>query len=156
MIGVLSLSSYVIRFANEKGKQITHLKLQKILYLIQCAYLYEFGKLLFTEEFEVWEYGPVLRNVYVEYCNNGALPLYETEDALRIGNYLNEKEKRLIDIMIDICLDKTCRELILITLNNEPCASHKKDAINGLKPKISNSEMIMYFRYIPTDFKKSN
>lgn len=46
---------------------ISPMKLQKILYFVASEYQKETGKPLFTENFETWQYGPVLRSVYNEF-----------------------------------------------------------------------------------------
>ena len=49
---------------------ITNLKLQKILYFAQCAYLALYDKPLFEDEVLAWEYGPVISSVYNKYKVN--------------------------------------------------------------------------------------
>ncbi|MCR5914152.1 DUF4065 domain-containing protein [Corynebacterium sp. zg254] len=47
--------------------EISPMKLQKILYFVAAEYQKETGESLFTERFETWKYGPVLRSVYTEF-----------------------------------------------------------------------------------------
>ncbi len=44
--------------------QISNLELQKILYLAHMFYLGDTGEPLVHEEFQAWEYGPVIPEVY--------------------------------------------------------------------------------------------
>lgn len=53
--------------ASDKSGGITHLKLQKILFLTQVHFLVTTGTLLFEDAIEAWPYGPVIPNVYSEY-----------------------------------------------------------------------------------------
>lgn len=46
----------------------SHLKLQKMLYFTECEYMRIYKKKLFSEEFEAWDYGPVLPNLYRMFC----------------------------------------------------------------------------------------
>lgn len=46
------------------GDLLTHLKLQKLLYYAQGAYLALKGKPLFKENIEAWQHGPVVKKVY--------------------------------------------------------------------------------------------
>lgn len=50
----------LLKFASENNHQITHLKLQKLLYFLYGEYLARTGKLLIEEHFEAWQYGPVI------------------------------------------------------------------------------------------------
>ena len=56
-------------FAEERTKErnISPMKLQKILYFVAAEYQKNTGKSLFSERFETWQYGPVLRSVYSEF-----------------------------------------------------------------------------------------
>ena len=42
---------------------ITHMKLQKLIYILYQKHLKSTGESLFYESFEAWKYGPVLRSV---------------------------------------------------------------------------------------------
>lgn len=52
----------------ESGDSITHLKLQKLLYYAQAWSLVLLERPLFKEEIQAWMHGPVIPNVYDEYC----------------------------------------------------------------------------------------
>ncbi|MGV0327322.1 Panacea domain-containing protein [Corynebacterium confusum] len=43
------------------------MKLQKILYFVAAEYQKTTSQSLFSERFETWQYGPVLRSVYSEF-----------------------------------------------------------------------------------------
>jgi len=51
--------------ANERlHEDITHLKVQKLLYFAQAAHLAAHGTILFSDEIEAWKFGPVVPSVY--------------------------------------------------------------------------------------------
>ena len=56
-------NNLIIRAASEKTP-MTHLKLQKMLYILYARYLAVADSALFAERFEAWEYGPVLSGLY--------------------------------------------------------------------------------------------
>jgi len=56
-------NNLIIRAKIEKTV-MTHLKLQKMLYILYARYLAVTGSALFAERFEAWEYGPVLSGLY--------------------------------------------------------------------------------------------
>ena len=71
---ILDVAAYVV----EKYKALTgtspdEMKLHKLLYFIQRAYLDIHDSPLFPEEFEDWRMGPVSREVRTVYCNGEIL-----------------------------------------------------------------------------------
>lgn len=63
----------------ERGFQekinISPMKMQKLIYILYKEYLKRTGLKLFTENFEVWKYGPVLPSVYNEFKSYRANPI---------------------------------------------------------------------------------
>lgn len=120
---LLSIANYFIYISqkdeiDEGVKEgITHLKLQKILYFAQAAYLSLYDKELFIEDFQAWKYGPVIENLYHVYkdYNNGVLPVPDgyTPD-------LDEKKKVFLDGIWELFAKYSVGELINITHNHSP------------------------------------
>lgn len=69
MLNVFDVAKTVCELA---GWNLTNLKLQKILYILQMFYLGKYKEPLFYAEFEAWVYGPVEPNVYKELAGIGA------------------------------------------------------------------------------------
>lgn len=57
----------ILRRAFDEKISVTPMKLQKLLYFVSCEYIKATGTELLTEEFCVWQYGPVLPSVYDEF-----------------------------------------------------------------------------------------
>lgn len=83
--------------AGECGRQLTHLELQKMLYLNYVVYLRDGGAFLPYLEFEAWKHGPVIPVVYHHYKdvgsrrssviehkmkNEGAYPVLQDDDSI--------------------------------------------------------------------------
>lgn len=62
-----TLTDYFIWKAWESGDQITHLKIQKLLFYSQALFLANCEKELFEEDFQAWVHWPVLKSVYIEF-----------------------------------------------------------------------------------------
>lgn len=62
------VASFIIGFyaENPDNNDLTHMKLQKLLYYCQGFYLAINGDHLFSDEIEAWQHGPVVRSVYEE------------------------------------------------------------------------------------------
>lgn len=63
----LEVAQYIINRSIETGSPVTNLKLQKVLYYTQAAFLVEYGEPCFEESIEHWRHGPVVPKVYSEY-----------------------------------------------------------------------------------------
>ncbi len=57
------------------GEYITHLKLQKLLYLVQRESIRRRGEAIFIEPIVHWEYGPVVQRVYNAYRDYNRKPI---------------------------------------------------------------------------------
>lgn len=63
-----NVAKIIINFSNPSfGDGITNLKLQKLLYYSQGAFLAIKDKKLFKDNIVAWQYGPVVPSVYVKY-----------------------------------------------------------------------------------------
>lgn len=67
----LDCAKLIINRCIEVGHPISLLYLQRIMYLCQIGHIKLSGKLLFIEQFEAWQIGPMLRSVYNEYYAYG-------------------------------------------------------------------------------------
>ena len=71
----MEIAEYAVNRRYRHGTPISNLQLQKILYFLQVIYASETGELLFADQFEAWPYGPVIRDVYVEFSDCGGFPI---------------------------------------------------------------------------------
>lgn len=72
MYDALEISKYIIDKCTAEKHPITNLQLQKILYFLQKKNLVTFGKCLFDNDIEAWQFGPVVPEVYYQYCGFGS------------------------------------------------------------------------------------
>ncbi len=72
MVSALSVGNTILKRARNDGIDITPMKLQKMIYIVYKEYLKQTGRSLFPERFEVWKYGPVIRDVYDAFKKYGA------------------------------------------------------------------------------------
>lgn len=141
-ISAAQLAKYVVWYANEQHISITQLKLQKLLYFIQMAYLRKSGDLLFDDPIEAWEFGPVVRSVYIDYCGNGSLPLRsESEDDGHIERYLNDDEIHVVQSVLNDKLNWRSARLVKQSHSERPWKQHREEVQNGKKPTITAEEL---------------
>ena len=70
MANALDVAKYIISKCNQEQEPVSNLQLQKILYIIQKTFL-QVGSQAFEDDFEAWQIGPVIREVYNQYCGFG-------------------------------------------------------------------------------------
>ena len=102
------------------GEKITPMKLQKLMYFVCRDYTKQFGSSPISEQFEVWQYGPVLPSVYSEFKSFGANPITEfARDAQGNAFMVSERENpdlgRIIDSIWQKYRSKSGVELSRIT-----------------------------------------
>lgn len=69
------LSNNILLRAKREGIKVTPMKLQKLLYYVCVKFVQETGTTPISEQFEVWQYGPVAPSVYSEFKPYGASPI---------------------------------------------------------------------------------
>ncbi|GLQ92567.1 Panacea domain-containing protein [Dyella acidisoli] len=62
-----AVANYILDFCTEKNRRITNLALQKIIYFCHVWTLIELHRPLVKQDFEAWQFGPVLQHVYREF-----------------------------------------------------------------------------------------
>lgn len=133
----LDVAKYVIAHENNQGRNITNLRLQKLLYFVQAKVLCEGNDECFSDEMEAWDFGPVAPDVYHNYKVFGAMNLTETSKPPR---FLAHEE--LIDSMLDNCAKFSTNKLVEITHRQKPW----KDAYaKGRGTVIPNEEIKKFF-----------
>lgn len=63
----IDVANYIVWRANELGKPVTHLKLQKLLYYVVAKFAKDNNALLINEDIVKWRYGPVVKSVYHQF-----------------------------------------------------------------------------------------
>ena len=92
---------------NYSGWRVSHLELQKILYLAQMAHLaVHKGVPIFDEDFEAWHFGPVIPELYqmLKHLGSGRISHDTFSNAGAIG-----RDKPLYEF-----LEESCRFLVTI------------------------------------------
>lgn len=64
MYAAKDIAKYIVNRCIEHCRPISNLQLQKILYFCQKEYNQITGFALFEDDFEAWQYGPVIPSVY--------------------------------------------------------------------------------------------
>ena len=140
----LTLCNNVLRRGCRDNVPISPMKLQKLMYFICRDYLQCTGEELISENFGVWQYGPVLLTVYDEFkaCKAGPIKDY-VKTAGGKAYQIDEDENPVLSGIIDSVWEKY-KSLSAVELSN---LTHLDDsgwsmAFSRNSPKISNEDMM--------------
>lgn len=65
-------TNYIIENLTKRNvRDLTNLKLQKLLYFAYGIHLYLFDERLFEDEIQAWDLGPVIPSIYYEFKDHG-------------------------------------------------------------------------------------
>ena len=144
MLNVFQVSNYFISKSIPGSREnITNLKLQKLLYFAQGAYLAKHGihDPLFNEEIKAWAHGPVVPIVYQKYSDYKFMEIDKrgTEDILiEIRQAEEQNTKRYLETLDEVWekyKNYNGKELEKITHDEGPW----KDIRGNLPPFISTN-----------------
>ena len=79
MYNVMDVARYMINYSIEIGRPVSNLKLQKLLYFVQVAFIRQYGIPCFEEPIIHWRHGPVVESVYQKYKAYGAEAITDKE-----------------------------------------------------------------------------
>ena len=79
MYNVMDVARYMINYSIEIGRPVSNLKLQKLLYFVQVAFIRQYGIPCFEEPIIHWRHGPVVKSVYQKYKAYGAEAITDKE-----------------------------------------------------------------------------
>lgn len=94
----IDIACELLQRGSAKGKRITNMKLQKLLYYTQGWHLAMQEYPLFQEDFEAWDYGPVCPVIYHAFKHNGAAVIRECPDSFQPAD---KNIQKLVDWVLD-------------------------------------------------------
>lgn len=147
---LLVANSILVRFF-KNGINISPMKLQKLIYIVYREYLVRAKVPLFSEEFETWQYGPVVRTVYDEFKSFGSNSINKyASDALGRIYVCNEESDEILKDVLDRVFKKyryvSAIELSKKTHNNINSA-WRKSAVNN-KPILNDNDIKSEYSYL--------
>lgn len=166
------IANYFLDLADKSGKELSHLKLQKLLYFSHGWYLAlsDEGRPLFASDIEAWPYGPVIESIYQQFTLFGKDPIvgFRAHDLVyKSGEmdkekvhvnynlevvYLDDEEKKIIGPLLDRIWEiySPLSAYRLAHLTHLPGTPWRKlfDENDGIIPKntvITNNDIREYF-----------
>ena len=147
LLGVTAtqLCNIIIDRSIKEDLPLNLMKLQRIMYLIACLYQRRHRKILYTERFQPWKYGPVLGTLNDKFdCLKGkGISVYSTNAKGEVVVPALDEMLELKDV-VDIVWDNS-RNLTGFQLSRLIVASGKNSAwekaVVNHRPFISNVDM---------------
>lgn len=97
MYDAKEIAKFIISECFKRNIMISNLKLQKMLYFLWIEYWKIWKTSLFRAEFYAWQLGPVVPDIYYEYCSYAGRPIVKYYNTSIAGS----DEETLIRIMLD-------------------------------------------------------
>ena len=149
MYDVLNVARFVINYCNDMKYDISNLRLQKLLYFIQAYYIGVKNKsALFNEDFEAWDFGPVVPCVYHEYKSFGGNDIPKINKYFEGMTIIKYDEKMIlktdrnnISHVIDMFKNDSTSRIVSITHGQDPWIN----AYNSLDKTIYKKDIKKYF-----------
>lgn len=138
-----NVSRFIIHEAVKNNiDDVSNLKLQKLLYYCQGYHLAVFGERMFPENFEAWDHGPVVREVYREFRSfqNSTIPTDSSFEQVKMPKDI----VKTIDFVIGKLGSIKPWKLVRKTHQEDPWKNHAPDnAADGCV--IESNEIQVYF-----------
>lgn len=106
----LDVAKFIVSDGYENCKPVTNLRLQKLLYLVWIAYFKKKNDYLFRDTFHAWKFGPVVLNVYREFCKYLGEPIYK-----KFKTNIQEEDASIIREIVKSFDGKSTAALVGIT-----------------------------------------
>lgn len=103
----LEIAKYVINKCTIEAHPVSNLQLQKILYFLQRDYLQKDSVVLFSDNIQAWQFGPVVSEVYYQYCGFGSMGI-----TMKYESEVDEADKARIDLIVEEKRDKDPWDLV--------------------------------------------
>lgn len=118
---VFDVCDFILSFETVvNSSPVTNLRIQKLLYFIQAAFLEELDQLCFRARMEAWHYGPVIPEVYKRYRGYGSFSIEPRHfPGLELAGFrLNHRD--LIEEVLNECREMSTSHLVEITHRQAP------------------------------------
>lgn len=108
----IDVAHLLIEQGLKKGKQLTNLHLQKMVYVCHGISLAHFDRPLILEDVQAWQYGPVVPSVYFNFKEHGSsvIKLNDRKDV-----ELDSDSHEIVCNVIDMLGDYTGWQLVDLT-----------------------------------------
>lgn len=141
------VSDKIIHYHREKYMEsISPMKLQKLCYYAQGFHMAYNGTTLFDEDFEAWQHGPVIRELYNEYRAYGWKPI---DKEITEGFDIESEEDNFLNEIVNSFGSYEGSTLSLMTHEETPWIDARGDlsSTESSTSPISKKSLLDYFQH---------
>lgn len=145
MLSCHDIANYFLALSaqdEDSGEAISNLKMQKLAYYAQGAYLAVYGEPLFVEHIEAWTHGPVVPDLYYRFKEYGGNSI-AFDQQIDLSIY-DKDQREILDEVYKVFGQYSGWKLRNMTHNEPPWANTPSGGVIG------HASMIDYFRTIIT------
>jgi len=139
MLSAHDVARYFLTLQDEDDRDITNLKLQKLLYYAQGFFLAAFREPLFDERLYAWQHGPVVPSVWREYKDNGSTPI-PAPDGFEVEAF-DDRVREHLDEVWRLFGQFSAWKLRNMTHDEPPWKKHE-----AAQDEITHDDLVEYFR----------
>lgn len=107
------VARYIIDKCLREEKPVNNLNLQNMLYFMWIGYRKQTNRKLFDEKIFAWQFGPVVPEVYYDYCAYGGMDIDIRYDSDDVG--IADRDARILDALIIKYQAYSVRQLVDMT-----------------------------------------
>ena len=134
----MDFAYFIVNYCTNNDIAINELKLQRVLYYVQLAFIYYLNKDAFYDDFVASQYGPIVQEVADEYSCYSSTKICLCYEETEI---FTKAEETIILAVLSNCLEKSGWELINLSKNSD--GPWYKTYQNGLGyKKVISKEMV--------------
>jgi uncharacterized phage-associated protein len=131
-VSVHAIADYFISKADrEAGDDLTHLKLQKLVYYAQAWHLAMYQQPLFSNRIEAWLHGPVCREIYDRFRHLSWNPIPASLAYINIDRHLDHETIAFLDEIWEVYGQYSATRLEQMTHEEEPWIEARKNVLPG-------------------------
>ena len=141
----VDIAKVILAKGKQNGQEISHKKLQKLVYYTQVWSLVLNKEPLIKERFEAWVHGPVVPALYRKYSGSGDQNLSLPEKTPL--PQLSKKQERIIDSVMKTYGKYDAHYLEALTHSEKPWQDARRGlgTFEGSKNVISKNSIIEYY-----------
>lgn len=142
---------YVVDFfidsaLNDPENNMTNLRIQKLLFLAQGWALARYDKLLFADNIEAWDFGPVVPQIYQRLKTSGSDKIKGVMDDDYASHFSEQEAMLLIDVLNAYDIYSTSG---LVSLTHQRGTPWEKVYVKGKNNIIPTDSIRDYFKTLP-------
>ena len=108
--GVRQIANWILDYADSQNVKLTNMALNKLIYFAYEYALVQYNRRLTNAKIEAWDHGPVFREVYRSFKNNGSKPI---ADRATVYDPLTDSLT-----VATACIDQNDQEIIIEAIND--------------------------------------